>query len=155
LEPTSVEPLSAPEHPTLRELHAYWLAKRGQRIAPPKSAINPSDLKNLLSHIGLVDVVGTPPQYHIRLFGTSLVKAFGEDITGKNRDDLDLSGVSQHIRVFMERAANECRPQSFRAQYTKTTGRYLKYEQINLPLSDDGKAVNRLLVGFAVEHAFG
>ena len=155
VEPSSVEPLSGPEHPTLRELHAYWLAKRGQHAAPPKSAINPGDLKSLLSHIGLVDVVGTPPRFHIRLFGTSLASAYGEDITGKNRDDLDLSGASQQIRVFLERAVLECQPQSFRAQYTKATGRYLKYEQINLPLSDDGTVVNRLLVGFAVQHAYG
>ena len=155
MEPTSVEPLSAPEDASLKELYTYWLAKRGQQAAPPKSAINPSELKSLLSHIGIMDVVGTPPSFHVRLFGTSLASAYGEDITGRNRDELDLNGVSQKIRVFLERAVHECQPQSFRAQYTKETGRHLKYEQINLPLSDDGKKVNRLLIGIAVQHAFG
>jgi hypothetical protein len=152
---SSVEPLSAPEHASLRELHAYWLAKRGQQIAPPKSAINPSELKSVLSHIALVDVVGAPPSFHYRLFGTALANAYGQDITGRNRDELDANGVLPQLRVFLERAVQTCQPQSFRAEYTKATGRHLKYEQINLPLSDDGKTVNKLLVGVAVEHAFG
>ena len=57
--------------------------------------------------------------------------------------------------ALLQAAALQCRPQSFRAEFTKHTGRHLRFAQLALPLSDDGKSVNMLLCGFEMEKAYG
>ena len=145
MEPTFVEALAAPEHSSLQELLAYWLSKKGQKIAPPRSAIEPGEIKALLPSILLIDVVGAPPRFRARLFGSKLIEAYGEEVAGKFGEEVDLDDVAPELMAFVETAARECRPQFLRAEFTKQSGRHLKYEQIILPLSEDGKTVNMLL----------
>jgi hypothetical protein len=152
-----VESLAAPEHASLRELQAYWESKRGQFAAPPRSAIDPSEITSLLPAILLIDVadvVGSPHRFRIRLFGTGLVEAYGEEITGKFGDEIDLDHLMLALTAFLETVVRECQPQYLRAEFTKERGRHLKFEQIILPLSEDGKSVNMLLSAFHVEKAF-
>jgi hypothetical protein len=157
VEPTSVESLAAPVHSSLRELQAYWLSKKGDLAAPARAAIDPSEIKSLLPSLLLIDVVddvASPQRFRIRLFGTGLVDAYGEEITGKFGDEIDLDDVVNELTAFLDTAVRECRPQYLRTEYTKVRGRHLKYEQIILPLSDDGKKVNMLLCSFHVDKAF-
>ena len=150
-----VEALSAPRSASLVELQAYWLKKKGTQAAPPRSAIAPEEIRHLLPHILLIDVVGDPPRFRARLVGSALVTAYGEEVTGKFGDEIDLNGVAPDLMAFVETAARTCKPQFLLAEYTKGSGRHLKYEQIILPLSEDGETVSMLLCGFAVEEAYG
>lgn len=155
MEPTFVKALSAPEADKLRALQAYWEGKKQDRPAPPKASIDPTELRDLLPDILLIDVVGDPPRFRARLIGSALVTAYGEEITGKYGDEVDLDAVRDQLLGFFERAAKECRPQYLRAAFTKHDGRHLRYEQIILPLSDDGLKVNTLLSAYAIEQAYG
>lgn len=155
MEPTFVTALTRPEAETLKQLKAYWEAKKGDRPAPPKSAIDPSELRNLLPNILLIEVVGDPPRFRARLFGSALVAAYGEEVTGKFGEEVDLDEVRTELMSFVERSAAECKPQYLRAAFTKHNGRHLQYEQILLPLSDDGTKVNMLLSAYSVEQAYG
>jgi len=155
MEPTFVRELKAPEAETLKRLQAYWERKKGARPAPPKSAIDPVELRDLLPNILLIDVVGNPPRFRARLFGSALVEAYGEEVTGKFGEEVDLDAVHAELMGFVERAAAKCKPQYLRAAFTKRNGRHLQYEQILLPLSEDGTKVNMLLSAYCVEEAFG
>jgi hypothetical protein len=155
MEASFVEALAAPEHSSLQELQAYWRAKKGHRIAPPRSAIEPNEIKALLPNILLIDVVGAPPRFRARLFGSKLIEAYGEEVTGRFGDEVDLDNVAPELMAFLESAARDCKPQFLRAEFTKQSGRHLKYEQIILPLSEDGKTVNMLLSAYNVEKAYG
>jgi hypothetical protein len=155
MEPTFVTTLKAPEAEILKRLQAYWEDKKGERPAPPKSAIDPTELRELLPNILLIDVVGDPPRFRARLFGSALVAAYGEEVTGKFDEEVDLDAVHAELMGFVERAVAECEPQYLRAAFTKRGGRHLQYEQILLPLSDDGVKVNMLLSAYSVEEAFG
>jgi len=84
--------LLEPTHRSLKDLHAYWLSKKGSRNAPPRSAIRHDEIVNLLPTIALLDVVGEPPRFRFRLFGTRLVAAYGQDLTGKFVDEIDVGG---------------------------------------------------------------
>lgn len=155
MEPTFVMELKAPEAEPLQRLQAYWERKKGDRSAPPKSAIDPAELRDLLPNILLIDVIGQPPRFRARLFGSALVEAYGEEVTGRFGEDVDLDEVHDELMSFVERAVSECKPQYLRTAFTKHSGRHLRYEQILLPLSDDGANVNMLLSAYAVEQAYG
>ncbi len=151
----AVEELAEPRHPALQHLLAYWLSKKGTARAPPRSAIRPDEIAALLPSLAIVDVIGDPPRFRVRLFGTKLVAAYGEDITGKFTDEIDLDTVAPHLEAQLRRAVRECRPNVMRVHLTKAEDeRRIEYERIWLPLSADGETVNMLLGGVAIELAY-
>lgn len=140
----------------MKALYAYWLSKKGASRAPPRSAIHPEEIVALLPSIALVDVVGDPPRFRVRLFGTNLVAAYGQDITGKFTDEIDLDTIGADLDAHMRRVARECRPHVVRVELTKADDRRrIEYERIWLPLSaDGGSTVNMLLGGVGVQVAY-
>lgn len=141
----------------MKDLHAYWLSKKGDRKAPPRSAILPDEIVTLLPSIALLDVVGDPPRFRFRLFGTKLVTAYGQDLTGKFVDEIDVGGkVPPAILARAEKVARGCCINVGRSRYTKKSDRrHVEYELILLPLSEDGETVNMILCAYAIETAYG
>jgi hypothetical protein len=149
-----VEPLDEPVSKFLWGLNAYWVSKRGQAFAPPWSAISAAEVKQWLPYLALVDVVGDEPRFRGRLFSTALVRAYGADITGRWMHECDLNFVLFDLIAQMARVVREKRPNTLRARFTKNTdGRYLDYERIALPLSDDGEHVNMILCAYKIYEA--
>ena len=152
--PGMVEPLDEPVSKFLWCLNAYWISKRGQAFAPPWSAISAAEVKQWLPYLALVDVVGDEPRFRSRLFSTALVRAYGMDITGCWMHECDLNFVLFDLIAQMVRVVREKRPNTLRARFTKNTdGRYLDYERIALPLSDDGEHVNMIVCGYKIYEA--
>ena len=152
--PGIIEPLDEPVSKFLRDLRGYWLAKRKEGFAPPRSAIDPVEMKPWLPYVALLDVVGPAPLFRVRLFGTGLVEAYGQDMTGKWMHECDLNFVLFDLIAQMVRVVRERRANTLRARFTKhTDGRYLDYERIALPLSNDGEHVNMILCGYTINEA--
>ena len=150
--PDPIREISEPTCGSLNEVYAYWLAKRGSRIAPPRSALRSEELALFLPDITLLEAVGDPPRFRYRLHGTRVTAAYGEDLTGKFLDEIDLGSGGAAIIGLCTKAVTECRPQVARVRYAKQRdGRLLEYERIALPISDDGKAVNMLICVYAFE----
>ncbi len=150
------EELAQPTHQSLMDLYAYWLSKKGPRRAPPRSAIRPEEIVKLLPSIALLDVVGDPPRFRFRLFGTGLVDAYGQDLTNKFVDEIDVGGkVPPEILARATKVVREFCINSGRSRYTKKGDRrHIEYERILLPLSEDGETVNMILCGYAIETAY-
>ncbi len=155
LQTGSTEELSEPLHQSLKDLLAYWLSKKGERMAPPRSAINPADIVRHLPTIAIINVTGDPPRFSYRLFGTALAEAYGQDLTGRFLDEVDLDHISLAVLRQVEKVVREGCVSVHRDSFTKRDGRYLEYERICLPLSDDGRIVNMILIGHFIEKAFG
>jgi hypothetical protein len=137
----------------LRALYDYWRGKADGRRAPSRADIVPAEIKPLLRRIFLVDVVGTPPRFRFRLVGTEVVDYFGEEITGRYLDELDLDEVDHDIVADYRRVAAFGKPVCSRWTYQKHDGKLLRYERILLPLSSDGETIDMLLGGaFAEMH---
>jgi hypothetical protein len=152
--PGIVEPLDEPVSKSLSDLHMYWRSKCGQAFAPSWSAISAAEMKPWLNHLALVDVIGDEPRFRTRLFSTALIRAYGMDITGRWMDECDLNFVLFVLIEQMARVVREKRPNTLRSRFTKhTDGRYLDYERIALPLSDDGEHVNMILCGYEIYEA--
>ena len=143
----TTQEVSEPTQESLKNLYAYWLAKRGVRIAPSRSAIQLDAA--LRQDIVLVDVVGNPPRFRYSFCGTRLADYYGENLTGKFLDEIDLGSVSVKMISFLTTIVRECRPQVIRARYTKQRdGRRIEFERIALPVSEDGKTVNMILCAY-------
>jgi hypothetical protein len=61
--------------------YRYWLAKRGTRVMPARSDINPADFPLLLPYLVLVESVDD--QFRYRLVGSAITRAAGYDPTGR------------------------------------------------------------------------
>jgi hypothetical protein len=152
--PGTIERRAGCRSAMLRALYAYWQGKR-QGLAPPsRAAIHPEEMVPWLPNLMLLDVIGDPPRFRVRLFGTGLARAYGGEITGRWMDECDLNCVTEQLTEQMVEVVRDCTPNVIRARYSKVhDGRYLDYERIALPLSADGKRVNMILCGYAIKQA--
>ncbi|WP_119419397.1 PAS domain-containing protein [Desertibaculum subflavum] len=140
-----------PRHAALHRLYAYWQAKRGGAFAPSRTAIDPAEIRDLLPFVVLADVVGTPPRFRIRLAGTHVVEAYGEEVTGRYADELDFNGIGPEVLAALQAVVRSGRPGLVRRDFVKQDGRPLRYERLVLPLSSDGVTVDKLFGGAVLE----
>jgi hypothetical protein len=136
-----------PTTPVARQLLAYWQSKLNGRKAPRREDILPEELGALLPWVILIEVVGTPPRFRVRLAGTGVVREYGHEMTGEFLDDIDMGTARGRSLEDHRRAVRECRPVVGSFDFKKQDGRWVSYERITLPLSADGETVNMLLCG--------
>jgi hypothetical protein len=134
------------QDPLLRQLHAYWLEKRGNRAMPARADIDPLDMRFILGSLTLVDVLYAPLRFRIRLHGTDHVHRAGYDLTGKMLDELPVSEFRQFAKSSFT-ATVETRVPRAGIRDRVMDGRIYRYEALLLPLSSDGGAVDMLLAG--------
>ncbi len=133
-------------HSSVRALHGYWQAKRGARAMPSRADIDPTELKQFLPHLILIDVVADPRRYIYRLVGTHEVDMRGMDPTGKAVKDAFYAESADHTLVFLDHVARTRAPALYRGTYQPSSTRTQTEDTIFLPLSNDGETVNMILV---------
>jgi hypothetical protein len=134
-------------HPKLRRLYEYWETKRGARAMPSRADLDPIEMTFVIGNIILVDVIdGEPLRFRIRLHGTNLSQRVGYELTGKMLDDLPVNEFRQLAHESFTRVATSGEPIHGRRDRV-IDGRFARYETVIMPLSGDGKSVDRLLVG--------
>jgi hypothetical protein len=85
-----IDPLLNLQDSRLRELLAYWNAKRAGRSMPARADVSPADI---VSHLPTVFLIGAnapavaPSHFHVRLMGTALNELFADDFTGRTLDE--------------------------------------------------------------------
>lgn len=132
-------------HPDIRLVLEYWQNKRAGRIMPSRADIEPSDLRRFLPHITLVDVVDDPRRFVYRLVGTSEVKLRGYDPTGKPvAEAYFASSADEALRQY--EITKTTRAPHYIADPFQTVDRFVGEEDLFLPLSNDGAAVNMIMV---------
>jgi hypothetical protein len=137
------EPGPAIADPLLRRLYAYWLEKKGARIAPRRADILPEEILELLPWVFLVEIVGE--RLRFRLAGTAVSEEYGGKLTGMYFDEIDLDHVSAQVISHYHTAARDIVAVVNQWRYTKNDGRELEYERVILPLSSNGETVDMFL----------
>jgi hypothetical protein len=143
-----------PRHRTLRQLFRYWSDKKADRFAPARREIEPSELRDLLPHIYLVDVEDRPIRFRFRLIGTEIVQNFGLDMTGRYIEEIDFSDRAPSVLAHYAAVVTTREPSCHIVHFTRGSGRHLAYERIIMPLSSDGENVDMLLGGICFEEAY-
>jgi hypothetical protein len=132
-------------HPDILRMLAYWEGKLHGRTMPRRSDIDPAELIGLLPNIMLVDVVADERRFVYRLVGTGEVLLRGNDPTGKSvREGYFAASPedaeARYIRVCTTRAPY------YEVDDFQVLDRYICEANLFLPLSDDDKVVNKVLV---------
>jgi hypothetical protein len=137
-----------PREEELKELLAYWEARRGMRPMPARADIDPVDIPSLLPYIVLVETAETLGDFRYRLCGTEFCRGFEGERTGVRFADLPrIENYDQvyegYWRTYEEKAARY-----FHGQIVSPTRDFVKYSRLTLPLSTDGEWVDMILGGF-------
>lgn len=134
-------------HPKLKRLYEYWCEKRGDRRMPSRADLDPLDMTFIIGNIILVDVIdGSPLRFRIRLHGTNLVQRVGYELTGKMLDELPQNEFRKLAQESFTSVATSAEPIAGKRDRV-IDDRFARYETVIMPLSSDGKRVERLLVG--------
>src|SRR5437763_2141752 len=72
----------------LSRLYAYWLKRKGSRRYPARRDLDPVDLRYVLGHLLLIDVLREPLRFRVRLHGAEMTARAHYDLTGKFLDEL-------------------------------------------------------------------
>jgi hypothetical protein len=129
----------------LAQLHTYWEQKRGERFAPRRADIDPSDLVAALPRIMLVDVIpAVPVDFRYRLSGTGICDVHGTNHTRMRPRDLKPPPygalIHEHYADCVQR-----RVPLLHLVVLDIDDRELSYARLLLPLSEDGVAVTMLM----------
>jgi hypothetical protein len=133
----------------LKTLEAYWHSKKRGDALPRRRDIDPWEMRSFLDHVFLIDVTQNPMRFWFRTVGGEVSNGYGENLTGKYVDEIDLDDMQKEIIADYKTAVVEARPVYSRCEYVKGDDqRRLRYERLLLPLlSSDGQTVDALLGG--------
>jgi hypothetical protein len=145
---TADERLTAPPpgaHPKILAIHRYWQSlATGRGRLPSRTEIDPVEIPALLENVWLVDILGAPPRFRMRLAGETLRRmGFGL----KRGDYLEsyMAPDDLPLRHFRFLAA-EGKPVWFRGEaYAPHASTVSALERIALPLAADGATVDAML----------
>ncbi|SMF80975.1 PAS domain-containing protein [Tistlia consotensis] len=133
------------EDPRLRELYRYWDELRRGRIGPAYAEVDVLELpRRVLPFILLAEVVGEGAQqrYRFRLCGTEVEATFGRKMGGFFVDELSTGEYRAYMVGLYAQLVRTRRPIYSVGSYH---GRAISTERLMLPLSDDGRKVDRVL----------
>jgi hypothetical protein len=133
-------------HASLRQLHAYWDARRGARAMPARGDLDPVDLKALLPMLILIDVVTDARRYTYRLVGTREVEMRGRDPTGKSILEAYYGESAEDTTLYLDRVVQTREPVLYRGTYQPLRTRTQRDDVLFLPLSKDDEAVNMIML---------
>jgi hypothetical protein len=128
----------------LLELYWYWRDRKGARRHPRRCDIDPLDLRYVLGHIMMIDVLGSHPRFRVRLHGTEMVERAGYDLTGKYLEDLPNPEYRSYVLKRCAELADTGVPEV--VQHDRILdGEIRRYEALWLPFSEDDRQITMLL----------
>ena len=135
-------------HDRLRQLYDYWEGKRGDRLMPTRSDIDPVEIPGLLPNLILIDVErGERTRYRFRLYGTEVCAIRGADLTGRYIEEPGITQLRDAAIASYDRIVADRKPvyQCHRFQPDDYIIGY--YHRLVLPLGEQDE-VRMLLIGF-------
>jgi hypothetical protein len=133
--------------PLLRDLHAYWNGRRGDRSMPARADIDVVEIPTLLPYVFLIDVLEQPRDFRFRLAGTHFRETTEQEVTGKRIAEVFPAQFGEEVRRIWSKAVEERRPVVGHGNLWISGREYVKWESVALPLACDDHAINMLLGG--------
>lgn len=133
-------------NPRVREFHAYWLARRGDRRFPSRKDIEPTDIPHLLSGVVLLDVHYDPLDFEYRLLGDDVVTRLG-NLKGKRVRKAALINISSSAYRNYCQVVETGIPQFLEGTAISAyrQGRPALMSRVHCPLSADGETVDKII----------
>lgn len=128
-----------------RKIFDYWYALADVRQMPARSDIDPCAIRELLPHIGLIDITGGMHNAFVRLAGSSLRDVYGLELTGRCLGELEWGEQRSYWQTVYEEILTSGAPCSGVVNGPLNKREHLDLHWLRLPLSDDGFTVNKIL----------
>jgi hypothetical protein len=128
-----------------RELFDYWLSSAGRRRMPARSDLDPLKIPRLLPDIGLIEIKGAIDDARFRLAGTRLHQVYGQEITGKPARDVFAGEQAGYWHRVHESLVAQTAPLSGAIKGPAKDRDHIVLFWLRLPLSEDGRRVDRIL----------
>jgi hypothetical protein len=133
-------------HPEIRMIVDYWRSIHPEAGLPGRQHFDPVDIPKLLPSIRLIDVVGDPPRFRIRLMGTRMAASVGDDHTGQWLDetfeDFEQSSAFLGLNAVHHTGKLNWRRGNPKMMHGKE---FMTIERVYLPFAKDGKIVDMIL----------
>ena len=129
-----------------RQALEYWIKIRGTRAMPSRADLDPLDIRQILPHVVLLDVVSDPLDFRYRLIGTKVVSQLNNDHTGKWMSEIPHQKPPSTIWSSCETVVNQRLPMTTQIPYEGRNKDFAVSEDIVMPLSADGMNVTMLFV---------
>ena len=141
----------------LEQAYLYWHDKAAGRPMPSRADIEPGELRSLLPHILLFDVIEGGKGFRYRLVGTEVERHIGQAVTGRLIDEVLSGDYLAHIRSLHLQAIAATAPVYSESKFAERRGGFTmmpdfkRAYRLVLPLSRDGSAVDMVLWGQLLE----
>jgi hypothetical protein len=139
-----IEDLARAESPAIAAGVAYWREKAGAAAMPSRAQIDPLEMRAFLRKILIIDVMENG-DFVYRLCGTEITEGNLRDLTGRRADAESLGASAPQFLDAYRRTVAARAPVFFIGRMWWQDRGYVSFEQVMLPLSSDGGAVDKLL----------
>ena len=132
-------------HKTSKNIFTYWNNLRGARVAPERTEIEPSDIRDMLGDTFILEVDHLYRTISFRLAGTKLCSSYGREL--KSVGYLGLWDETDNLRIFdaVKQVYEHAIPTVI-AHIAETENRhFLEYETLLLPLLNGSSKTVRIL----------
>jgi hypothetical protein len=122
----------------IQRMANYLARKRGERVLASRADIDPTEIREFLPYVVLVDIQDNPLQVYYRLVGTRIAEFYGE-FTGTWMHDRPISDAYRQIAENIYRTLIETKAPVYGVTEMRTrTDAMVSYEWGYFPLSNDG-----------------
>jgi len=135
------------DDPRFRFLWEFWNSRRPGDRLPPRSILDPLDLRPMLGNLNIIAVVreGERLRFVYRLWGTRNAVIFGCDLTGKALGDARIGNGQAAALAVHEQVARTAQPHFWRRPLPLAHRGIVGYRRLLLPFARDGVSVDHLV----------
>lgn len=127
-------------------VYDHWRSKMQGRLMPSRQDIVPSELRDVLPILQIYNVADQGNAYSVRLLGTKIATAMGEDTTGQSFDGSSTAPLVTRMLAVIQRVVRLRRPLIASAERTAIEKMsFAPIESIFLPLSENLVDVHAVL----------
>jgi hypothetical protein len=125
----------------IQRMAGYLARKRGDRPLSSRADIDPTEIREFLPYVVLVDIQDNPLRVYYRLVGTRIAEFYGE-FTGTWMHDRPISDAYRKVAERIYRALIETKAPVYGITEMRTrSDAMVSYEWGYFPLSNDGTNV--------------
>lgn len=139
---------SEPELTNLHDVCDYWRKIKGEkdRVAPSWQEIDLTQLPyEIIPRVCVLDVLPKGPDFLYRFWGSAITDMHRYDLTGKSVHNLTPAHYARCIWRQYNTVLEAHAPLGFVTEVPLEDGRVTYYAAIRLPLSSNGKTIDKIL----------
>ena len=133
-----------------RAAYAYWRMLKGSRAMPARAELSPRDMRGILRNVVLLRVLDGGADYEYRIVGELFVWAYGLQFRDMRLSQIEAAAPEHgaRMRKLYEHVRTHAEPLAFQGWVGREVpqSRFVYYESLLVPLADDGRTVDHILV---------